>query len=255
MPRFFVPAGWIKTQSSLVTLPSEAAHHAVQVLRLRIGETLTLHDGANRAYDTILESVTGKTATVRIIQERALQTEPTTHVTIAQALPKTTDKLEQVLQHGTEIGASGFLLFTGVHSVARLAQNEKVEKRLERWRGIVQSAAEQSGRGILPTVEWKPFAKEVAAEFPRFDAAMVAHESAGIPLKSHLRSLAAEQRNLLILIGPEGGFSDEEVRLFRQNGAATLWLGARILRTETAALVMLAQMLFVLEPETALNDL
>lgn len=249
VPRFFVPSGTVTPEATRLLLPPDVAHHAVGVLRLKAGESLILHDGENVAYDCVLEAgATSRAAAVAIAGRRLLQTEPGLRITVAQALPRTSEKIEQVLQHGTEVGAAGFILFSGARSVARLAQNEKVEKRLERWRGIVRSASEQSGRGVLPDVVWRNAARDVVGDdFPRFDHILLAYEMADKPLRLALDALPDSMTRILVLVGPEGGFSTDEVSLFIRSGADSISLGPRILRTETAALVLLSQILYARE--------
>ena len=243
-PRFFVPPGAILGDT--ITLPPDAAHHARNVLRLREGDGLIAHDGAGVAYHATVAGAVGSKNTpllAHITRRETLHTEPTTRITVAQALPKTGEKIEQVLQHGTEIGAAGFVFWTGFRSVARLADGEKVDKRLIRWRGIVQSAAEQSGRGVLPGVDWQPFAPDIARLVPNYDAAFILHESAITPLRDALAALPAGSNHLLVIVGPEGGLTDSEVETLAASGATPVTLGPRVLRTETAALVALTQML------------
>ena len=245
-PRFFVPPHLLTGDTAI--LPPDAAHHARSVLRLRPGEAITLHDGENHACDATILEMARDTVTVRLAAKRTLNVEPSARVTVAQALPKTLDKAEQVLQHGTEIGAAGFMLFQAERSVARMEARDKIEKRLTRWRGIVQSAAEQSGRGVLPPVVWQPWAKDAAKLFGDYDRILILHESAAVPLRDALNAAPfLKDARLLILIGPEGGFTDAEVRVFTEAGGAAISLGSLVLRTETAALVGLAQILFYAE--------
>ncbi|MBC8104095.1 MAG: 16S rRNA (uracil(1498)-N(3))-methyltransferase [Cytophagales bacterium] len=246
-PRFFVPPAAIRGDTA--TLPPEAAHHIRNVLRMEAGQSIVLHDGLGFAYSGTLTEVAGKAAVVAAITDRTpVAAEPTTRITVAQALPKTSDKIEQVLQHGTEVGAAGFLFFAGRRSVARLAEGEKIDKRLARWRGIVLGAAEQSGRGILPTVEWAGLTPDLVRRLGDFDHVLVLHEAATFPLADALRQVAVTAIRLLIVVGPEGGLDDQsEVPLLVGAGGVPLTLGPRILRTETAALVALAQILFARE--------
>jgi 16S rRNA (uracil1498-N3)-methyltransferase len=236
-PRFFVPPQSITIATGEVLLPPEASHHAKTVLRLRVGEKFWAHDGQNRAFLCEISELASTVRTV-ILEEVVLTTEPLLRLTVAQSLPKTGEKIEQVLQHGTEVGAAGFLIFESERSVARLEGN-KTEKKIERWRGIVQSAAEQSGRGVLPGVKWVGSSKNLIKHFGEFDAVVIFHEKATELLTTHL----PEGQNILLLIGPEGGFSEREVLVFAEAGAVSLSLGPRVLRTETAALVALAQIL------------
>ena len=241
-PRFFVPPEAIVGDT--VTLPPDDAHHARSVVRLRVGEAVLVHDGCDRVYRGTLTEVTARAVTARVEPPTAAGTEPAMRLTVAQALPKTTEKIEQVLQHGTEIGAAGFVMWGAARSVAKLGANDKVNRRLDRWRGIVKGAAEQSGRGVLPDVHWATNARDIADRVRDFDAALVTHEAATESLADVLARLPREAARLLVIVGPEGGLTDDEVARFAGAGASPVSLGPRVLRTETAALVALAQILF-----------
>jgi 16S rRNA (uracil1498-N3)-methyltransferase len=243
-PRFFVPPEAIIEETAV--LPPGVLHHAGQVLRLRPGEPIILHDGNGFAYEATMGA--GKSATVRISRRYALDTEPVLRITIAQALPKTSEKAEQILQHGTEIGATGFLFFPSERSVARLEAGDKIEKRLRRWSEIVKSAAEQSRRGRIPTIEWEPRFAPVGARLSAFDRALILHESATVPLRQGFSpDSAPDSPTCCLFVGPEGGFTHAEVSSLAEAGGRAVHLGPRILRTETAALVGLSQLLFAWE--------
>ena len=242
-PHFFVPPTAIVGDS--VTLPAPAAHHAATVLRLVVGDVIVVLDDSGTAYRSRLTNAAPKAVTAQIVESFAPPTEPRTRITVAQVLPKTGEKIEQVLQHGTEIGADSFLIFQSERSVARMETRDRVEKKLDRWRGIVQSAAEQSHRARMPAVSWARFVPDVAARMREWDAAIVCHPGATTTLRD---TLATEPvtgaTRLLLLIGAESGFTDSEVAALTKAGAASASLGARILRTETAALAALAQILY-----------
>jgi len=243
VPRFFVAPSDIA--EGAVTLPPEAAHHARSVLRLRVGEEVAVHDGCGMGYRCRLTEVGPKRVAAAVETSYEVLTEPRVSVTVAQALPKTSDKVEQVLQHGTEAGAGGFVLFGAFRSVAKLGTGDKVERREDRWRGIVRGAAEQSGRALLPRVEWLPSTATLAPTLTGYDAALVLHESATLPLRAALAAPpAADASRIVVVVGPEGGLTDEEVARLSGAGAAVVSLGPRVLRTETAALVALAQILY-----------
>lgn len=251
-PRFFVAPDAI--QGERVTLPSEAARHARTVLRLQVGEPILIHSDDGTARRCRLEALSAAAVIARVVEQYALDTEPRTRITVAQALPRNADKVEEVLRHGTEIGAAGFALFPAARSVARL-EGDKRDKRRERWRGIVQSAAEQSGRGALPPVEWLPSLAALADALPGYEAALIAHESAAVPLARTLAALPARATRLVVIVGPEGGLTEAEVSTLTTRGGQTVSLGPRILRTETAALVALAQILYAQEnPRSALSQ-
>ncbi|MDX1934385.1 MAG: RsmE family RNA methyltransferase [Capsulimonadales bacterium] len=243
-PRFFVPPEAIV--GSEAVLPPEVLHHARTVLRLRPGEILILHDGRGFAHEAIFGE--GKSSTVVVRRSYPLKTEPVLRITVAQALTRTGEKMEQVLQHGTEIGAAGFIVFPAERSVARPESAEKWEKRKERWAAIVKSASEQSRRAVLPTVEWEPRLAAVAERLGRFDLAVVLHESAEAAFRTVFPPPETPIGTLLLLVGPEGGWTENEVEVLARVGGRPVNLGPRILRTETAALAALAQALYAREP-------
>jgi 16S rRNA (uracil1498-N3)-methyltransferase len=242
VPRFFVPPDALNGDT--VTLPAEAARHALRVLRLRAGERLTLHDGLGFAYHAVLVEGNGITATARIESKEPTRTEPRLRITIAQALPKTPDKIDQVLQHGTEVGAAGFVFWSAERSVARLADGEKIERRLARWHAITLAAAEQSGRGVVPAVRWANNRRELIESLGAYDTALALHEAASLPLRVMLDILPPQSNSILLIVGPEGSLSDAEISAFSDAGCQAVGLGPRILRTETAALVAVAQTLY-----------
>ncbi len=237
IPRFFVSPSDI-LDCRTVTLPPEDSHHAYAVLRLRGGETIIVLDNTGTEHEARLTEVGKHRVTAEIVQSRPCETEPKTKVTIYHAIPKTAEKIEQVLQHGTEIGATGFAIFRSARSVVWL-DPAREDRRLTRWRGIVKASAQQSGRGILPEVTW------CGANLPPDTAVpFFLHEKSAIPLRDVLQQVPPEQSRFALYVGPEGGFTEEEITKAVRQGAISISLGPRILRTETAALVALSQILY-----------
>lgn len=238
VPRFFVARAALNVAG--VTLPPDDAHHVRNVLRLSAGDRIEVCLGDGIVHGCRLAEVSPGRVLAEIEESAPSPAEPRTRITVAQALPKNEDKAEQVLQHGTEIGAAAFSLFLSARSVARPDEG-RLKRRFERWRAVVKSAAQQSGRGALPEVDW---GVPPAADF---DAVFALHERASVPLARALRDVPASASRLLVLVGPEGGFTEREVEDFAARGAVAVSLGPRVLRTETAALVALAQILFARE--------
>jgi len=237
LSRYFIPADQIDESGGVVTFIGPDAHHISVVLRMRIGQTVYALDGAGNEYKAVLERVEKSRAIARIATKRRMDTEPRVRVTIAQALPRTLEKLEWVLQHGTEVGAAGFIVF---ESARGRTDGERLAKKQARWQEIVRSAAEQSHRAILPTVEGVLAFTDLLARAGDFDAALLAYEGErAMGLRQALPNKA--NARILAMIGPEGGFTDEELAAARAAGAVPITLGPRILRTETAGLVLLSQ--------------
>lgn len=245
MMRFLVPG--LLLNSDVVCIPADVCHHAFRVRRLREGETFVVNNGMGQSALAIIDEWSHGNGHARIIDSLELKTELPLAIVVCQALPKSPERIEQVLQHGTELGAAAFHVFAGDRSVAKLETNDKVAKRLERWNSIVRSAAEQSGRAMLPPILWHKNLKN-AIDHVNVPL-LVLHEEADVLLKSVVKSSIGSTRGLALIVGPEGGLSPAEVATCRSNSGKTISLGPRILRTETAALAAIAQLSYALESE------
>jgi len=236
MHRFFVQPDAILNHR--VTITGEDAVHALRVLRMRVGDKAMVYDGANHAYEGTVETAAKDSLTLSLGEMQLLHTEPATQITLCQGMPKA-GKLELILQKGTELGISTFLPFYSVRSVPKPGKAEKVE----RYQRVAYEAAKQSGRGILPKVEAPADFSGFLQEIERHELALVAWE------EEHGRSLSqvlqeSDSGDIALIIGPEGGFGPEEVEKMKEHGVLPVTLGPRILRTETAGLVMATAVLF-----------
>lgn len=229
MIRLPVPAGAL--QPGLLTLSDDEAHRARTVLRLAPGDALELFDGAGRMATARVHAV-GAQVEVEVLAVGEAPSAPL--LTIAQGLPKG-DKLELVIQKATELGAAGIVPFAAARSVVRL-QGAKAHERVERWRKIAREAARQCGRADIPEVGELA---DLAAVLARPGKVGLLYEgTTDLRLGAFLDAAAGAP--VTLVIGPEGGFAEEEVAQARAAGAAIVGLGSRILRTETVALAALA---------------
>ena len=235
MPRFYIdpPAG------DFVTLTGEDARHICRSLRMAIGETLILCDGAGTDYTGILRQADGTTATVEILSRQPSQTEPTVFIRLFQALPKG-DKMEWILQKAVELGVSEVVPVLTERCISR-PDEKSMDKKLARWQKIAVEAAKQCGRGRIPAVRPLVRFPEAAQMLGRMEKGLFFYEKGGLPIKEALRSHAGQ---IGIFIGAEGGFSPEEARLAQDAGAVCASLGSRILRCETAPLAALSAILY-----------
>ena len=247
MIRFFVRPEQIA--DGRVTLDADDAHHLRTVLQAKAGDAIAVLDGSGREWPAVLETVGKARAEARLGEPFTPDTEPDTQITVAQALPKMAEKMEQVLQRGTEIGAAHFRAFASERSLTHLT-GERHAKRLTRWRSIVKTAAEQAHRAVLPTVRaegdlgtfWRrrevmtwlclltrrPTCRRCARPFP------APHYWGGGAVSYSLSARKAASPT-------------PKSRQARAAGARAVSLGPRILRTETAAMVMAAQIIYELE--------
>lgn len=244
MTRFFVTPDQIR--EGVATLGEDDAHHLRAVLHLNPGDAVAILDGCGSEWEAVLLTVGKKAATARLGRESHPATEPATKITVAQALPKMSEKMEQVLQRGTEIGVHAFRAFSSARSLSHLT-GERHEKRLARWQAIVKTAAEQSHRSILPTALAEDAYEDILRLAPRFDLALLAYErEERLTLKAALRTAGAPS-SILLIVGPESGITENEAAMAAAAGIVPVSLGPRILRTETAAMVAAAQILYELE--------
>ena len=218
-------------------LVSEEAKHAYQVLRLRPGEEIFAVDESGARFLAELTEV-GKAECVCAIREALPDNEPPVRVTLYQGLPKA-DKLDFIAQKLTELGAARLAPVKMERCVVKL-DGKDGEKRRERLQKIAREAAKQCKRGrapeVLPPRSWK----QLAEDMKQHDLLLVPWEdAAGYGLQA-ARAEFPDARDIGVVIGPEGGMSADEVRALAELGAKPITLGARILRTETAAVAACA---------------
>jgi len=241
MTRFFVEPSQIIGSS--IAFNAHDSHHLAVVLKRRVGDGVLICDGLGSEYLVTLIQVGKNECSGKITDMYRLATEPRTKVTVAQSLPKTLDKLEWVLQHGTELGAVKFVPF---YSLRSREDWRRLTPKRDRWQEIVRSAAEQSRRALCPQVAPIASFSDVLSLIPQFDLALFAYET---EKETSLRSIlsTSSAAKILIIVGPEGGFADQEVQQAGNCEARAISLGPRILRTETAALCLLSQIYYALE--------
>lgn len=227
VPRFYVPQPFAIGQE--FTLPDTTFRHAVQVLRLGVDEPLILFNGEGGEYLAQISNVSKRSASVLIDSFSAIDTESPVHLTLVQAVIKP-DKMDFALQKAVELGANTIQPLITQRSVVRIGK-EQVDKKLQHWEGIVVAACEQSGRTRMPTVQ-APLTLERWLETP-FVGTRIILAPGDFP---RINALSADLPTpIALLIGPEGGFTDEEVQTCVQAGVMPVSLGPRILRAETAS--------------------
>lgn len=245
MPRFFVAqedlqAASSERQGGSIALRGEAFHHA-QVLRLRVGEAVTLCDGAGTDYLCKVSRMGKEDMALTVLSAAASKGEPSVEVRVYMALAKS-DKLEHVIQKATELGASEIIAFPSSRCVAK-PEEKLLKKKLERWQKIAEAAAEQSGRGIIPQVRVLAGYKAMLEEASACDLKVLFYENEE-SLTFRAAMEAGPFYSAALITGPEGGFSAEEVKAASEKGIRVCTLGARILRCETAPLCALSALLY-----------
>jgi 16S rRNA (uracil1498-N3)-methyltransferase len=217
----------------VMSLPEEAYRHLVIVLRRIPGDAVTLFNGRGGEYAAKVESVAKRNLTVRIEEFRAVERESPLPVTLAQAVSKG-EHMDYSIQKAVELGVGMIQPLITDHVVVRL-NAERWARKQEHWQGVAVSACEQSGRTrvprILPVADLRDWLNTCSPDALRL---VLSPTAAPVTLKR------AGNQPVVLLVGPEGGLSEVELKLADLSGFAALSLGARVLRTETAGVVALA---------------
>ncbi len=211
--------------------------HAASVRRIRVGEKLDLGDGAGTMAHCVIEEVAKARLTARVLERWTVEPAAPT-VTVVQALPKS-DRSELAIELATEAGADAFVAWQAARCVARW-DGGRADKGLRRWRAVARAAARQSRRPHIPQVSGVATTDMLLADVREAVASrsivLALHESATEPLT---KLSLAQADSLMLVIGPEGGISDEEIAALSEAGATVVRLGPTVLRTSTAAAVAL----------------
>lgn len=247
MHRFFVAPEALAVHP--VVLSGEQAHQVRRVLRLRLGDRVTLLDGQGWACEAMLVALGEADAKFQIVRRWEVGGEPAAHITLHQAVLKG-DRFGWALQKGTEVGVSAFVPIVCERNV--VDDLDAVEDKRERWERIIQEAAEQSGRARLPRL--LPAQLLTQAVHSSAKAAAAGPSSLRIipwegEQSRRLRDALAgcnlgQGARIELFVGPEGGFTDEEIDLAQRYGIQPVTLGPRILRAETAGVVAAALILY-----------
>lgn len=236
MPRFFVDA---PPEQGYLMLTDEQAHHASRVLRVRVGQSVTVCNGKGTDYDCTVHAIARGEVVCRVLNAHPCQTEPKQWMQLFFALPKG-EKADLVVQKAVELGVSEIFPYLSTNCVVR---TERLEHKLTRWRKIALEAAKQCGRGIIPEVHELIDFTHATACAAKSQTKLFCYEfEREVGLRDVLTQGVADTVSLMV--GPEGGFTVEEAAQARQAGLCSVSLGARILRCETAPLAALAAVLY-----------
>ena len=240
MHRFFVSPSQI--QQSVVTFAPDQARQMAKVLRLRPGDQVMALDNTGACHQVELSAVASASAMGIICSTGPAEGEPAVRLTLYQALLKG-QKLDYVLQKGTELGIAAFALLACQRSVPR-PKVERWDAKSARWHAVLKEAAEQSGRGKIPELH-SPVPLDAACRQAEGLALLAYEGETMVSLREALATPGAVY-NVSLFIGPEGGFTDQEVAMARRSGITTVTLGRRTLRAETAGIVAAAAIFYAL---------
>lgn len=275
MDRFFVDSSQIDLHNNLVVIDGEDVKHIASVLRLKSGEKIEICDGFDNEYICEIAEVTKVEITARIIEKVNITREPRINIIAYQGIPKG-QKTDFIVQKLTEIGVSEIVLVDTDRTVSKI--DKKSDKKIDRWQKIAYEASKQSKRGIIPKVRGPLKFDEALDDMNKNDFNIFPYEQEHkVTLKSELKKISkelgirsykldmenieskkesnestptnAKNPRIGFFIGPEGGFSDEEIKKILGNGNRTVTFGNRILRTETAGIYIASIIIYELEME------
>ena len=244
MHRFFVEPSQIGEKEIVITGPD--VNHIRNVLRMRAGEELLAADGQGSEYRCILRELQDSEIRAEICRRLGSSAELPSRITLFQGLPKG-DKMDLIIQKCVELGVFRVVPMTTKRTVVKL-DAKKEESRRKRWTAVSESAAKQSGRGIIPEISGVKSFREAVEEAGELDVCLIPYEKAeNMARTREILSGIPAGASIGVFIGPEGGFEEEEVREAMAAGARPITLGRRILRTETAGMAVLAMLGYLLE--------
>ena len=251
MPKFFVNEEQINNQE--IKIQGTDVNHIKNVLREKIGSELIIcNEKTGQDYLCEIKEIKEENIICNIKEKLLNNAESNIKVTIMQGLPKA-DKMELIIQKSVELGVNNIIPIEMKRCVVKLKDKDKI-KKIERWQKISVVAAKQSGRNIIPEINQVENLKNICETFENYDIVLLAYENEKEnTIKNELKQLKEKNQNknedvkIAILIGPEGGITEEEVEIARKKGAKIITLGKKILRTETVALNVLSIIMYELE--------
>jgi len=232
IPRFYCPE--LEQQYDVMPLPDAAHRHAVQVLRLKQGEPLRVFDGKGLEYDAVLEDIAKRKSTIKLLEQVTEQKESPLNITLLQSISRG-ERMDYALQKAVELGVGNVIPVITERCNVSLSQG-RAEKRWAHWQGVMIAACEQSGRNVLPELA------EVTALDTVLNNTSLQGKIVLDPLAKIGFSSLDMNTDVSLLIGPEGGFSPQELDLINTADFQGIHFGPRILRTETATAAALAVM-------------
>lgn len=260
MSKFFVPNNQIK--NGIVTIYEDDVNHIVNVLRLEKKDIIYICDkDENITYETEIFEITKEKVTSKIIKRIQESTETNIKVTIFQGLPKV-DKMEYIIQKTTELGVTKIVPVSLKRCIVKIDKKDE-DKKITRWQKIAEVAAKQSGRDMIPKINNIVKIDEIKNTISDFDLFLVAYEEEKektlkeVLTGFHTKKIKAnkelnlekeiKEQKIGVVIGPEGGIEKEEINILKENGAKIVSLGNRILRTETAPISILSNIIYEFE--------
>lgn len=242
MSKFFVKSE--NVEGNIIRIEGTDVNHIKNVLRMKKQNKLIICNTENNMnYNCIIESIEKKEIVCKIIENLGSNSETNCNIHLFQGLPKA-DKMEYIIQKTTELGVKRIIPVKMERCVAKINDKDKINK-IDRWRKIAEVAAKQSQRDTIPVID--EIIKLNDINIDKYDVFIIAYEKEkNISIKNLLQK-NKQSKNIGILIGPEGGINEKEIKLLQEKGGKLVSLGERILRTETAPIALISMIIYELE--------
>lgn len=235
--RFYAPPAAFAADENFVALGAEETRHARDVLRLQAGAEVFVFDGAGREFQCVVHNINRNSTTLTVVAEVGpARPESPLDLTLAIALLKG-EKFDLVIQKTTELGVKRIVPLDTEHADVRLRDNRSEENRLARWRRIALEAAKQTGRAFVPEIS-EPIRSTDLLSSSTSHARLMFSEREGTSMAAAVLKSGTQPDTMIALVGPEGGWSDNEIEAARAGGWGIVTLGGRVLRAETAGIAV-----------------
>lgn len=237
MSRFYVSPNSVK--DGKIYVEREGCHHIIDVMRLGKGDGVVVFDGTGKEYVGKIGSVNNKRVIIDILKTRIVDRRQSVRISLAQAIPKK-DKMDLIVQKATELGIDEIVPFESSRTVVK-SKGERSGHKIERWFKIAIEASKQCGRSRVPKVQNIAHFNSVLDDIPKYGLAIMPclADNKTTLLKSALKKVSKPD-NVLVIIGPEGGFSEDEIDKANARGAVLVSLGDLVLRSDTAAIAAIS---------------
>lgn len=243
MHKFFVPKSNIDGKNAIID--GEDVKHIYRVLRLQIGDKVSVNNSEGKEYIGEIISIDKKEVNINLLEENAINNESPVEVYLFQGLPKST-KMDLIVQKNTELGVKAITPIITKRVVVKTELKEF--KKVDRWNKIALEASKQSKRSLVPQINIPIDFELLLEELKKMDLVIVPYENQeGYGIKKLIQNIDKNNINKVgIIIGPEGGFEESEILKLKEIGAQIVTLGPRILRTETAGFACLSLIMYEL---------
>lgn len=244
MPKFFVKDNQIS--GNVINIMGTDVNHIANVLRLKTGDEIQVcNEDKGVNYNTKIIEINKENVKCSILETMESNAEAGIHINILQGLPKA-EKMELIIQKCTELGVKEITPVEMERCIVKL-DGKSENKKLERWQKIAEVAAKQSGRDLIPKINNVTNIKNICNMLEDYDIVLVPYENEkNTTLKEVLEKVPKKNLKIAIVIGPEGGFEEKEIKMLGQSNCEIITLGNRILRTETVAIAMTSVILYEL---------